>query len=106
LVEIVTEPDFRNSAEVNAFLYRLRSVFRYLGISDCKMEEGSMRADVNISVRPEGSEEFGTRTEMKNINSFRTIERAIAYESTIQIKIVENGGTILQETRRWDNAAG
>ena len=106
LVEIVTEPDFRNAEEVNAFLYRLRSVFKYLGISDCKMEEGSMRADVNLSVRPEGSEEFGTRTEMKNINSFRAIERAIAYESTRQIKIVENGGTILQETRRWDNAAG
>ncbi len=106
LVEIVTEPDFRNAEEVNAFLYRLRSVFKYLGISDCKMEEGSMRADVNLSVRPEGSEEFGTRTEMKNINSFRAIERAIAYESARQIKVVENGGKILQETRRWDNASG
>ncbi|MBR3024999.1 MAG: Asp-tRNA(Asn)/Glu-tRNA(Gln) amidotransferase subunit GatB, partial [Oscillospiraceae bacterium] len=106
LVEIVTEPDFRNAEEVNDFLYRLRSVFKYLGISDCKMEEGSMRADVNLSVRPEGSEEFGTRTEMKNINSFRAIERAIAYESARQIKVVENGGTIIQETRRWDNASG
>ena len=106
LVEIVTEPDFRNAEEVNAFLYRLRSVFKYLGISDCKMEEGSMRADVNLSVRPEGSEEFGTRSEMKNINSFRAIERAIAYESARQIKTVENGGTIIQETRRWDNASG
>jgi len=106
LVEIVTEPDFRSAEEVNAFLYRLRSVFKYLGISDCKMEEGSMRADVNLSVRPEGSEEFGTRTEMKNINSFRAIERAIAYESARQIKTVENGGTIIQETRRWDNASG
>ena len=85
LVEIVTEPDFRSAEEVNAFLYRLRSFFRYLGISDCKMEEGSMRADVNLSVRPEGSESYGTRTEMKNINSFRAIERAIAYESTRQI---------------------
>ena len=106
LVEIVTEPDFRSAEEVNAFLYRLRSVFKYLGISDCKMEEGSMRADVNLSVRPEGSEEFGTRSEMKNINSFRAIERAIAYESARQIKTVENGGTIIRETRRWDNASG
>ena len=106
LLEIVTEPDFRNAEEVNAFLYRLRSVFKYLGISDCRMEEGSMRADVNLSVRPEGCEELGTRTEMKNINSFRAIERAIAYESARQIKIVENGGRILQETLRWDNVAG
>ncbi len=106
LVEIVTEPDFRNAAEVNAFLYRLRSVFQYLGISDCRMEEGSMRADVNLSVRPEGSTEYGTRTEMKNINSFKAIERAIEYESERQKALIESGGTVVQETRRWDNASG
>ena len=106
LLEIVTEPDFRTAEEVTAFLSRIKSVFEYLGISDCKMEEGSMRADVNLSVRPEGAVEFGTRTEMKNISSFRAIERAIAYEAKRQTEVIENGGTIIQETRRWDDAKG
>lgn len=106
LLEIVTEPDFRTAEEVTAFLCKIKSVFEYLGISDCKMEEGSMRADVNLSVRPEGAVEFGTRTEMKNISSFRAIERAIAYETKRQTEVIENGGTIIQETRRWDDAKG
>jgi len=106
LIEIVSEPDFREAEEVTAYLSKLRSIFEYLGISDCKMEEGSMRADVNLSVRPEGSTEFGTRTEMKNINSLRAIERAIAYETKRQIEVIEDGGKIVQETRRWDDAKG
>lgn len=104
LIEIVSEPDFRETEEVIGYLSKLKSTFEYLGISDCKMEEGSMRADVNLSVRPKGSTEFGTRTEMKNINSFRSIEGAIAYEAKRQISILEKGGTITQETRRWDEA--
>ncbi len=106
LIEIVSEPDFREAEEVTAYLNKLRSVFRYLGISDCRMEEGSMRADVNLSVRPVGSTEFGTRTEMKNINSLRAIERAIAYETKRQIELIEDGGKVVQETRRWDDAKG
>jgi len=106
LIEIVSEPDFREAEEVTAYLSKLKSVFEYLGISDCRMEEGSMRADVNLSVRPEGSTEFGTRTEMKNINSLRAIERAIAYESKRQIELIEDGGKVVQETRRWDDAKG
>lgn len=102
LIEIVSEPDFRESEEVIAYLSKLKSTFEYLGISDCRMEEGSMRADVNLSVRKKGSEEFGTRTEMKNINSFKSIERAIAYESKRQIALIEKGEKIVQETRRWD----
>ena len=95
LLEIVSEPDFRSSEEVIAYLTKLKSTLKYLGVSDCKMEEGSMRADVNLSVREVGSETFGTRTEMKNINSFKAIERAIAFEAQRQI--------IVQETRRWDD---
>ena len=102
LIEIVSEPDFRRSEEVIAYLNKLRSTLEYLGISDCRMEEGSMRADVNLSVRPKGSDKFGTRTEMKNINSLKAIERAIAYEAKRQIEILESGGEIIQETRRWD----
>ena len=106
LIEIVSEPDFRTAEEVVAYLEKLKSTFEYLGISDCKMQEGSMRADVNLSVRPVGSEKFGTRTEMKNLNSFKAIERAIAYESKRQIEVLENGGEIIQETRRWDDNKG
>ncbi len=106
LIEIVSEPDFRTSEEVIAYLEKLKTTFEYLGISDCKMQEGSMRADVNLSVRPKGSEEFGTRTEMKNINSFKAIERAIAFESARQIEAIENGEKIVQETRRWDDNKG
>ncbi len=106
LIEIVSEPDFRTSEEVIAYLEKLKTTFLYLGISDCKMQEGSLRADVNLSVRPKGSPTLGTRTEMKNINSFKAIERAIAYESARQIRVIEGGGKIIQETRRWDDVKG
>lgn len=106
LLEIVSEPDFRSSEEVIAYLTKLKSTLKYLGVSDCKMEEGSMRADVNLSVREAGSETFGTRTEMKNINSFKAIERAIAFEAQRQIDALEFGERIEQETRRWDDNRG
>ncbi len=106
LIEIVSEPDFRSAQEVIAYLEKLKSTLEYIGISDCKMQEGSMRADINLSVRPIGSQKFGTRTEMKNLNSFRAIERAINYESNRQIELIENGGEVIQETRRWDDSKG
>lgn len=102
LIEIVSEPDFRSAEEVIAYLSKLKSTLEYLGVSDCKMQEGSMRADVNLSVRQAGTEEFGTRTEMKNINSFKAISKAIAYETKRQIDLIERGGRVVQETRRWD----
>ena len=102
LIEIVTEPDFRSGEEVVAYLEKLRSILQYLGVSDCKMQEGSLRCDVNLSVRPAGSGILGTRTEMKNLGSFRAITRAIAYESDRQIALIEAGGAVVQETRRWD----
>ncbi|MCH4153909.1 MAG: Asp-tRNA(Asn)/Glu-tRNA(Gln) amidotransferase subunit GatB [Saccharofermentans sp.] len=103
LLEIVSEPDFRSAEEVIAYLTKLKDTMQYLGVSDCKMQEGSMRCDVNLSVRPEGQKEFGTRTEMKNIASLRAIERAIEYERERQIDVIEEGGSITQETRRWDD---
>ena len=102
LIEIVTEPDFRSGAEVIAYLEKLRSTLQYLGVSDCKMQEGSLRCDVNLSVRPAGSTELGTRTEMKNLNSFRAIARSIEYEARRQIELLEEGKRVIQETRRWD----
>lgn len=102
LIEIVTEPDFRSGEEVVAYLEKLRSILQYLGVSDCKMQEGSLRCDVNLSVRPAGSGILGTRTEMKNLGSFRAITRAIAYESDRQIALIEAGGAVVQETQRWD----
>ncbi len=102
LIEIVTEPDFRSGEEVIAYLEKLRSVLQYLGVSDCKMQEGSLRCDVNLSVRPVGSAELGTRTEMKNLNSFKAIARSIEYEAKRQIELLEEGGRVVQETRRWD----
>ena len=102
LIEIVTEPDFRSAEEVIAYLEKLKSTLEYLGVSDCKMQEGSLRCDVNLSVRPAGSTELGTRTEMKNINSFKAIARAIAYETRRQIELIEEGKRVIQETRRWD----
>ena len=102
LIEIVTEPDFRSAEEVISYLEKLRSTLQYLGVSDCKMQEGSLRCDVNLSVRPAGSEEFGTRTEMKNLNSFKAISRAIAYEARRQIELIEEGKRVVLETRRWD----
>ena len=102
LIEIVTEPDFRSGEEVIAYLEKLRSTLQYLGVSDCKMQEGSLRCDVNLSVRPAGSDELGTRTEMKNLNSFKAIARAIEYEAKRQIERIEEGKRVVQETRRWD----
>ncbi len=102
LIEIVTEPDFRSGDEVIAYLEKLRSTLQYLGVSDCKMQEGSLRCDVNLSVRPAGTSELGTRTEMKNLNSFKAISRAIEYEARRQIERIEEGKRVIQETRRWD----
>ena len=102
LIEIVTEPDFRSGEEVIAYLEKLRSTLQYLGVSDCKMQEGSLRCDVNLSVRPAGSMELGTRTEMKNLNSFKAIARSIEYEARRQIELIEEGKRVVQETRRWD----
>ncbi len=102
LIEIVTEPDFRTAEEVIAYLEKLKSTLQYLGVSDCKMQEGSLRCDVNLSVRPAGSTELGTRTEMKNLSSFKAIARAISYESRRQIELIEEGKRVVQETRRWD----
>ena len=106
LLEIVSEPDMRSAEEVIAYLTKLRQTLQYLGVSDCKMQEGSMRADVNISVRPVGQKEFGTRTEMKNINSFKAIARAIAGEYRRQVELIEDGGKVQQQTRRWDDNKG
>ena len=103
LIEIVSEPDMRSAEEVIAYLDKLRLIIQYLGASDCKLQEGSMRADVNLSVREVGSKTFGTRTEMKNLNSFRAIARAIEGEKNRQIDILEDGGQVIQETRRWDD---
>ena len=103
LVEIVSEPDMRSAEEVIAYLEKLRMIIQYLGASDCKLQEGSMRADVNLSVREAGSEAFGTRTEMKNLNSFKAIARAIEGERKRQIELLEEGKKVIQETRRWDD---
>ena len=106
LIEIVSEPDIRSSAEAKAYLETIKSILQYLNISDCKMQEGSIRCDVNVSVRKKGSTEFGTRCEMKNVNSFSAAVRGIEYEAKRQIEVLEAGGTIAQETRRWDDAKG
>ena len=103
LIEIVSEPDMRSADEVIAYLEKLRLMIQYLGASDCKLQEGSMRADVNLSVREAGSSEFGTRTEMKNLNSFKAIARAIEGERQRQIELLEDGKAVIQETRRWDD---
>ncbi len=106
LIEIVSEPDMRSADEVIAYLDKLRLIIQYLGASDCKLNEGSMRADVNLSIREAGSEKFGTRTEMKNLNSFKAIARAIENERERQIDIIESGEKVIQETRRWDDEKG
>ena len=106
LIEIVSEPDMRSSEEVIAYLEKLRMTIQYLGASDCKLQEGSMRADVNLSVREAGAKEFGTRTEMKNLNSFKAIARAIEGERERQIDLIESGEKVVQETRRWDDSRG
>ncbi len=106
LIEIVSEPDMRSAQEVIAYLEKLRMTIQYLGASDCKLQEGSMRADVNLSVREAGEERFGTRTEMKNLNSFKAIARAIEGERERQIDLLGAGQKVIQETRRWDDAKG
>jgi aspartyl-tRNA(Asn)/glutamyl-tRNA(Gln) amidotransferase subunit B len=106
LIEIVTEPDIRSAEEARAFLEMVKSILQYVGVSDCKMQEGSLRADINISVRPFGQKEFGVRTEMKNLNSFRAIVRAIESESARQISILKSGGNVIRQTRRWDDEKG
>ena len=106
LIEIVSEPDLRSSEEVEEYLKRLKSILEYIEVSDCKMQEGSFRADVNVSVRKKGDSKLGTRTEMKNMNSIRSITRAIEYEVDRQIDVIEDGGEVEQETLRWDDVSG
>ena len=106
LIEIVSEPDMSSAEEVIAYLEQLRMIAQYVGASDCKLQEGSMRADVNLSVREKGSDTFGTRTEMKNLNSFKAIARAIEGEQARQIDLLEEGRPVIQETRRWDDNKG
>lgn len=106
LIEIVSEPDMRSADEVIAYLEQLKMIVQYLGASDCKLQEGSMRADVNLSIREVGAEKFGTRTEMKNLNSFKAIRRAIEGERERQIDLIESGEKVVQETRRWDDNVG
>ncbi len=106
LIESVSMPDMRSAGEAERYLRKLKSIFEYIEVSDCKMQEGSLRADVNVSVRKKGATEFGTRTEMKNISSFRSIVRAIEYESNRQIDLIEEGGVVEQESLRWDDVSG
>ena len=106
LIEIVSEPDMRSAAEAAEFFSRLRDVIVWIGVNDGNMEEGSLRCDANVSVRPRGQSTFGTKAEVKNVNSFRYVEKAIDYEIERQIDLLERGGTVVQETRLWDSAAG
>jgi aspartyl-tRNA(Asn)/glutamyl-tRNA(Gln) amidotransferase subunit B len=106
LVEIVSEPDIRTPDEAYAYLEKLKSIIQYTGVSDCKMEEGSLRCDANISIRPVGQEEFGTKTELKNLNSFNFVRKGLEYEEKRQREVVSSGGKIDQETRRFDEATG
>ncbi|MCI8487009.1 MAG: Asp-tRNA(Asn)/Glu-tRNA(Gln) amidotransferase subunit GatB [Clostridia bacterium] len=106
LIEIVSKPDLRTSSEVEKYLRKIKSILEYIEVSDCKMQEGSLRADVNVSVRKKGETKFGTRTEMKNMNSFRSIVRAIEYEANRQIDLIEEGGVVEQTTLRWDDVSG
>lgn len=106
LLEIVSEPDMRSAKQAVAYMEKMRAILQYCGISDCRMEEGSLRCDANVSVRPVGQKELGTKTEIKNINSFKGVERAIEYEALRQAEILEAGGTIKQKTRTWDENEG
>ena len=106
LMEIVSEPDIRSPQEAVEYMKKLRAILIYLGVCDGNMEQGSLRCDANVSVRPEGQKEYGTRAEIKNINSFRFVEKAIEYEIKRQIKLIEDGGKIIQETRLWDSNKG
>ncbi|WP_096438925.1 Asp-tRNA(Asn)/Glu-tRNA(Gln) amidotransferase subunit GatB [Alteribacter populi] len=102
LIEIVSEPDMRSPEEAYAYLEKLKAIMQYTEVSDCKMEEGSLRCDANISLRPVGEEAFGTKTELKNLNSFANVQKGVAYEEVRQAEVLSSGGEILQETRRWD----
>ena len=106
LIEIVSEPDMRSAEEARAYLEKLKAYIEYTGVSDVKMEQGSLRCDANVSVRPFGQKEFGTRAEVKNLNSFRAVQKAIEYEVERQIEILEEGGKVVQETRTWDENKG
>jgi len=106
LIEIVSEPDIRSAEEAKAYVQKLRAILLYVGVSDCKMNEGSLRCDVNLSVRKKGEKMLGTRTEMKNLNSFVSITKAIENETRRQIKLIETGGSVVQETRRWEQSEG
>lgn len=106
LIEIVSEPDMRSPLEARLYLEKLKGILEYLEISDCKMQEGSLRCDANISIRPVGQKEFGTKTEIKNMNSMKALQRALEYEEERHKKVLSEGGTIIQETRRWDEAKG
>jgi aspartyl-tRNA(Asn)/glutamyl-tRNA(Gln) amidotransferase subunit B len=106
LLEIVSEPDIRSPEEAKAYLEKLKAIMQYCDVSDVKMEQGSLRCDANISLRPHGQEQFGTRAELKNMNSFRGVQRGLEYEQLRQADLLENGGLVLQETRRWDEGQG
>lgn len=106
LLEIVSEPDMRSAAEARAYMEKIKAIMEYIDVSNCRMEEGNLRADINVSLRPEGSEALGTRTEMKNINSFKNLEDAINYEIERQTEVLEDGGHVVQETRTFDPARG
>ncbi len=106
LIEIVSEPDMRSAAEAAEFFSRLRNILVWLGVSDGNMEEGSLRCDANVSIRPRGHTTLGTKAEVKNVNSFRYLEKALAYEITRQIDVIEGGGKVVQETRLWDTGSG
>ncbi|HBM81695.1 MAG TPA: Asp-tRNA(Asn)/Glu-tRNA(Gln) amidotransferase GatCAB subunit B [Clostridiaceae bacterium] len=104
LIEVVSKPDMRSPEEARLYLEKLKSILWYIGVSDCKMEEGSLRCDANISIRPEGEDKFGTKTEIKNMNSFKALEKALGYERTRQKELLDGGGTVHQDTRRWDDS--
>lgn len=106
LIEIVSEPDIRSPEEARLYLNKLKGIIEYTGVSDVKMQEGSLRCDANVSLRPKGAKEFGTRTEIKNMNSFRAVQRGLEYEVERQKKVLESGGKVLQETRHWDETRG
>ena len=106
LLEIVSEPDIRTPEEAKAYLEKIKSILSYIDVSDCKMEEGSLRCDANISLRPVGQEKFGTKAEIKNVNSFKAVQRALEYEQERQEEVLSEGGRIIQETRTWDDARG
>ncbi|HWR37897.1 MAG TPA: Asp-tRNA(Asn)/Glu-tRNA(Gln) amidotransferase subunit GatB [Patescibacteria group bacterium] len=106
LIEIVSEPDLRSPEEAKAYLEKMKAILEYLDVSDCKMEEGSLRCDANISLRPVGQEEFGVKSEIKNLNSFRSVQKGLEYEVARQTELLDEGGKVVQETRSWDDAKG